>query len=436
MEGLNTSKINCTCLPAESLLNILQYLDYRDLVSCIKACQRLRTIADDDVLWRQQCKFWFLQTECQEGLSWKQQFEQLFKEFGHNIHCYKQIKKAWSQIEKYMREKCPHIWATVQGPVSEQELDETERALDCQFPPDFRMSYRLHNGQEFARNAHGLMGSSKVSGHFRSDKLLSLELMTKNHQDDELPDCIPLTLCATSHSIQFICVSSGRGIEPGTIFYPTPNNLDGDRTDFFISGRTFTEWICTYAQDLEDNLYSLIDGNVFKFYHEPSCVAVTDGIFTVKAASCFMPEQSTVNPPHFFFAYRITMSMDKNANPYHSCQLVTRHWIITDEDGREEVVHGPGVVGEFPVMRPGAEYSWISCTKFSTTYGNMKGYFKMKNLKTGSSIDIQCPVYHMKCHPYITSEECFEEIQAGRRQIINETEEILSNIDRLDANTR
>ncbi|KAL3884114.1 hypothetical protein ACJMK2_030336 [Sinanodonta woodiana] len=425
MEELNTSEINCTCLPAESLVNILQYLDYRDLVSCIKTCQRLRSIACDDILWRRQCQFWFLQNECHEGLSWKQQFEQLFNEYGHSIHCYKQIKKAWSQIENYMREKCPQIWATVQGPVSEQELDEAERALECQFPVDFRLSYRLHNGQEFGRMVAGLMGSSKVSGHIRSDKLLSLEMIIESQQDGELQGCIPLTFCVTSHSAQFICVSSGRGVEPGTVFYPSPNNLDGERTDFFISGRTFTEWICTYAQQLENNLYPLIDGNVFKFYHEPSCLAVTEGIFTVKAATCFMPELSTVNPPHFFFAYRITMSMDKNADPYHSCQLMTRHWIVTDENGKEEVVHGPGVVGEFPVMRPGAEYTWISCTTFSTKYGNMKGYYTMKNLKTGSAFEIQCPVYHMKCLPYITSEQREEEIQAAKSNTASTMEEML-----------
>ena len=41
------------------------------------------------------------------------------------------------------------------------------------------------------------------------------------------------------------------------------------------------------------------------------------------------------------------------------------------------------VSGEFPVMKPGAEFSWISCTSFNTPYGNMRGYFTMKNLLTG-----------------------------------------------------
>ena len=40
------------------------------------------------------------------------------------------------------------------------------------------------------------------------------------------------------------------------------------------------------------------------------------------------------------------MKMDENASPDLSCQLVSRHWIITDGDGNDEEVDGPGVVGK------------------------------------------------------------------------------------------
>lgn len=48
---------------------------------------------------------------------------------------------------------------------------------------------------------------------------------------------------------------------------------------------------------------------------------------------------------HWVYVYR--MSMDADANRSQSCQLETRHWVITDEDGQEEIVDGPGVIGEF-----------------------------------------------------------------------------------------
>ena len=42
-----------------------------------------------------------------------------------------------------------------------------------------------------------------------------------------------------------------------------------------------------------------------------------------------------------------------------------------------------GFAGQYPVMEPGAEFSWLSCTTFSTTYGNMRGSFTMRNHETG-----------------------------------------------------
>lgn len=78
------------------------------------------------------------------------------------------------------------------------------------------------------------------------------------------------------------------------------------------------------------------------------------------------------------------MTMSPDAPQSESCQLETRHWIITDDKGSEEQVDGPGVVGEYPVMYPGASFSWVSSTNFATTYGNMKGHFRMRNLLTSN----------------------------------------------------
>jgi uncharacterized protein affecting Mg2+/Co2+ transport len=38
--------------------------------------------------------------------------------------------------------------------------------------------------------------------------------------------------------------------------------------------------------------------------------------------------------------------MDANVHPRYTCKLETRHWVITDENGKVEKVDGPGVIGE------------------------------------------------------------------------------------------
>ena len=55
--------------------------------------------------------------------------------------------------------------------------------------------------------------------------------------------------------------------------------------------------------------------------------------------------------------------------------------------------------GKYPVMSPGASYTWISSTHFPTTYGNMRGYFTMTNLLTGELI-----ITHIT--PYISYTVC------------------------------
>lgn len=40
------------------------------------------------------------------------------------------------------------------------------------------------------------------------------------------------------------------------------------------------------------------------------------------------------------------MWMDDDADESEFCQLEFRHWVITDEEGHEETVEGPGVVGQ------------------------------------------------------------------------------------------
>jgi len=45
-----------------------------------------------------------------------------------------------------------------------------------------------------------------------------------------------------------------------------------------------------------------------RFYHEPGTEAVTNGI-KVSVATAFVPTASTISPPHFRHAYRITYVM-------------------------------------------------------------------------------------------------------------------------------
>src|SRR5262245_23945727 len=72
----------------------------------------------------------------------------------------------------------------------------------------------------------------------------------------------------------------------------------------------------------------------------------------VTATPRFLPERSSPENGYFFWAYTITLT---NLGG-ETVQLKTRHWHITDAQGRLQEVRGAGVVGEEPVLKPGENF--------------------------------------------------------------------------------
>jgi ApaG protein len=105
----------------------------------------------------------------------------------------------------------------------------------------------------------------------------------------------------------------------------------------------------------------------------------TQGI-RVRVASRFLPEQSSPRDGKFVFAYHITISIVGG----ETAQLMSRHWIITDANGDVEEVEGPGVVGEQPVLEPGASFEYTSFCPLKTNVGTMHGTYTMVTPGGGS----------------------------------------------------
>src|ERR1700754_4121883 len=73
--------------------------------------------------------------------------------------------------------------------------------------------------------------------------------------------------------------------------------------------------------------------------------SITRGI-EVKVRPQFVADRSSPKEAYFFWAYTIEIA---NNGP-DAVQLKTRHWRITDAQGRVQEVKGAGVVGEEPVL--------------------------------------------------------------------------------------
>jgi ApaG protein len=93
----------------------------------------------------------------------------------------------------------------------------------------------------------------------------------------------------------------------------------------------------------------------------------------IEVATQYMPEQSDPAEDRYFFAYTIKVA---NVGTI-AAQLISRHWIITDADGKVEEVRGLGVVGHQPMLQPGEAFEYTSGCPLATPVGTMKGSYQM-----------------------------------------------------------
>ncbi len=99
---------------------------------------------------------------------------------------------------------------------------------------------------------------------------------------------------------------------------------------------------------------------------------VTEGI-RVDVVARYVPEQSAPDEGHWFFAYQVTIT---NLTA-RVVQLLSREWVITNADGKIEVVRGQGVVGHQPTMRPNEGFEYVSGCPLDTPVGTMHGKFSL-----------------------------------------------------------
>ncbi len=100
--------------------------------------------------------------------------------------------------------------------------------------------------------------------------------------------------------------------------------------------------------------------------------AETRGV-TVSVEASHVPERSAPAEGRWFFSYRIRIANGGR----ETVQLLARHWVITDAEGRVEEVRGPGVVGQQPVLRAGESFEYTSFCPLATPFGTMEGSYEM-----------------------------------------------------------
>ncbi|KRA82958.1 Co2+/Mg2+ efflux protein ApaG [Altererythrobacter sp. Root672] len=115
--------------------------------------------------------------------------------------------------------------------------------------------------------------------------------------------------------------------------------------------------------------------------------AKTAGV-TVRVAVNFMPDQSRTEAKRWFWVYHIRIENGRD----DVIQLRTRHWRITDAHGMVSLVDGEGVVGETPILAPGATHDYVSGCELMTNIGSMEGHYTFAG-EDGALFDVAIPFF-------------------------------------------
>ena len=93
----------------------------------------------------------------------------------------------------------------------------------------------------------------------------------------------------------------------------------------------------------------------------------------VDVDTSYLEDQSDPKERRYVFSYTITIRNEGNV----PARLLTRHWIITDSNGKVQEVRGEGVVGEQPYLKPGQGFRYTSGAVLETPVGAMEGSYQM-----------------------------------------------------------
>lgn len=114
----------------------------------------------------------------------------------------------------------------------------------------------------------------------------------------------------------------------------------------------------------------------------------SDCEISIEVATDYIDDQSEPDIGRYVFAYTITIANMGN----RPAKLISRHWLITDANGKVQEVRGDGVVGEQPHLNPGEKFRYSSGAVLETPVGAMQGSYRME-ADNGTSFDAPIPPF-------------------------------------------
>ncbi len=115
-----------------------------------------------------------------------------------------------------------------------------------------------------------------------------------------------------------------------------------------------------------------------------------DGLRVTVDKVVYHPQAETADDRPYCFVYFITIHNDSEC----TVTIKGRKWVVRNAEGEVTALEGQGVVGQNPVITPGANFSYNSFHLLDTTFGTAEGsYLGMDD--EGRKVIVRIPKFEM-----------------------------------------
>ncbi|KAG4973903.1 hypothetical protein AAZX31_11G123900 [Glycine max] len=399
---------------------ILSKLGAQDTARVACVSKRFCSSASDDTLWINHCFHELALTQPLDHLGNPlSSFKECYQAWRGAFVMYpwslvKRVKRCWDKIKTWLTNNFPEAEATLCKGATEADIQELENVLKVKLPLPSRILYRFHNGQEIAKadpetttygSSLGLIGGYSFYSHLVNVYLLPIRQIiletkqTRRHLSFLRRSKYVLVAASSTYSRKLFFLNCTNGqlyvgtrdlLTEGDIIPCVPHDLINLHQELNISEQqdAMLLWLEEHGRRLEHGFIKLHDkgnGKSINLFPEepPLCsMAVTNGV-KVRASALVIPELIDLQDDleKYLFAYSIRLSLEPqgctiNGMSFSSCQLHWRHWIIRANDIVISDVNGEAVIGQYPLLRPGAqEFVYQSRMHLPTPSGSIEGSF-------------------------------------------------------------
>mmetsp|Transcript_15323 Transcript_15323/g.39039 ORF Transcript_15323/g.39039 Transcript_15323/m.39039 type:complete len:418 (-) Transcript_15323:51-1304(-) len=265
------------------------------------------------------------------------------------------------------------------------------RASGARYPLEARFAFLLFSTQKLER-IEGLFGCLDVY-HWQ----LRIGLLPLDELLESRADALPLLTVSDDMSFDDVLIRPSDGqlymVERDRPFAPSLMHLVRARTAALRDGS---------LRILLDRSYpnSLCYLSLFDCVNCPT--AITRDI-EVQVSVYLLPATLQMDAL-FCWSYQVRIRMlskEESGLSARTVQLVSRRWEIfsaaqlDDLEGDPEVVAGPGVIGLFPILRPGDRFEYASLTTDTQPGGRMRGHFVFVDRDTRETFVVEVPTFQM-----------------------------------------